>query len=259
LRTAVDSLNLELINPVPEDEPLKGGVKDLGNFDEGNCIELSTIIPKSYKKDFDPTDNASGVIQKWITCTDSVEAKAELLALLLKSVTTSQRDHDRVMTSDHMNRPKVPKFDLSFGKKKPSAAKNKASPVKKEEEKAREGYWVMLQDWTKCSLSCGGGQSFQQWMCIPPKNGGQPCEGEAVRTKACNTQECPEVKNLVEAYMKKDDKKQSPAAPGKPSAEAKKLQKKKKSCREKTRRSKKSDRKNSCNSGCLFKQAPKIQ
>jgi len=228
LRTAVDSLNIDLINPVPEDEPMKGGVKDLGNFDEGNCIELSAIIPKSYNKDFDPSNNLSGITQKWILCSDSVASKGELLSLLLKTKTTSQRAHDRIMTADQMGKPKVAKFDLSFGKKKPAPPTSKAG-AKQEEVKEREGYWVMLQDWTKCSLSCGGGQSFQQWMCVPPQNGGKPCDGEAVRTKPCNTQECPEVTNLVQAYLGKDKK--PAAAPGKQSPAAKKLQKKEKASR----------------------------
>jgi hypothetical protein len=42
-------------------------------------------------------------------------------------------------------------------------------------------------------LKCGGGTSTLQRMCVPPKAGGKDCEGEAIVTKACNTQPCPEV------------------------------------------------------------------
>merc|ERR1711957_466120 len=31
----------------------------------------------------------------------------------------------------------------------------------------------------------------QQWMCVPPKKGGRPCQGKSVRTHPCNTQPCP--------------------------------------------------------------------
>jgi hypothetical protein len=57
----------------------------------------------------------------------------------------------------------------------------------------KDGYWMVLQTWTQCSLKCGGGVSTMQRMCVPPKNGGKPCEGEAILTKKCNTAACPTV------------------------------------------------------------------
>merc|ERR1711957_1009442 len=48
-----------------------------------------------------------------------------------------------------------------------------------------------LQNWSQCSLKCGGGVSTLQRMCIPPKKGGKPCEGKAILTKDCNKQPCP--------------------------------------------------------------------
>jgi len=58
------------------------------------------------------------------------------------------------------------------------------------------GYYVLLQDWTQCTLKCGGGLQYRQLICNPPKNGGKPCEGPSIRTRPCNTQPCPQVKSL---------------------------------------------------------------
>ncbi len=66
--------------------------------------------------------------------------------------------------------------------------------VDKQSEAAKvDGRWVVLQDWTQCSLSCGGGIQTLQLMCHPPQNGGKPCTGAAIRTRPCNPQPCPVV------------------------------------------------------------------
>ena len=59
---------------------------------------------------------------------------------------------------------------------------------------AADGYWITINDWTQCSLKCGGGISTLQRACIPPKNAGKPCIGDAILTKKCNTKPCPEIK-----------------------------------------------------------------
>ena len=59
-----------------------------------------------------------------------------------------------------------------------------------------DGYWIVLQDWSQCSLKCGGGTSTLQRMCVPPKNFGAQCEGPAILTKPCHIQPCPVVKQL---------------------------------------------------------------
>lgn len=56
-----------------------------------------------------------------------------------------------------------------------------------------DGYWIILQNWSQCTLKCGGGKSYLQRMCVPPKNGGKPCEGKAIIEKDCNTHACPKV------------------------------------------------------------------
>jgi len=69
-----------------------------------------------------------------------------------------------------------------------------------------DGYWIMLQDWSVCSVKCGGGEKIQQWMCVPPKNHGKPCIGAAIRKKVCNANPCPDTIAKKSGIEKKNDK-----------------------------------------------------
>ena len=60
-----------------------------------------------------------------------------------------------------------------------------------------DGRWVILQDWSQCTQACGGGKQYLQRMCVPPQNGGNPCDGETLLVKECNTNPCPNVINSV--------------------------------------------------------------
>lgn len=90
-----------------------------------------------------------------------------------------QRDQGKVLLPDIPKGPKVISGMLNpkLNKQKPGAL--------------IDGYWVVLQEWTQCTLKCGGGKSYLQRMCVPPKEGGKPCVGEAVLSKDCNKQPCP--------------------------------------------------------------------
>ena len=61
-----------------------------------------------------------------------------------------------------------------------------------------DGYWIILQNWSQCTLKCGGGKSYLQRMCVPPKIGGKPCEGKSIIEKDCNKQPCPRVEGISE-------------------------------------------------------------
>jgi hypothetical protein len=181
-----DSLKIDHINLVPEDQPLKGGVKDLGNFDEGKCFEIKATIPKVYRNNFNPMNNKSGIFQTWILCTDNDRAKNTLLSNLLKKKLKTQREHNVVVTIQFLkNLKKRGTTNFNFGKKRISRGKSV------------DGYWILLQDWTSCTLRCGGGKSYQHWMCVPPKNKGKPCRGQAVKVRECNNQKCPPIGNFI--------------------------------------------------------------
>jgi len=75
----VDTLNIDMIQPIDETNPLSGPVQDVGKFPEGNCVSVSTIVPKAYNKDFLPikSDDTTQVVN-WIICTDDKDQKDKL-------------------------------------------------------------------------------------------------------------------------------------------------------------------------------------
>jgi len=86
------------------------------------------------------------------------------------------------------------------------------NPEKEKEEensddKIIDGHWILLQNWSQCTLKCGGGKSYLQRLCIPPKNGGKPCEGDVIIEKNCNIHPCPEVKHTLNFYTNKTNEK----------------------------------------------------
>ena len=110
--------------------------------------------------------------------------------LLIKTKIKKQKDAGFTISSK--TAPKLGKT----AEEKTKSLKNVVGGVKSKNElngivKAADGYWVVLQDWTQCSLKCGGGDQTLHLMCMPPKAGGKPCGGEAIRKRPCNSQPCP--------------------------------------------------------------------
>ncbi|CAM2104988.1 unnamed protein product [Caretta caretta] len=54
------------------------------------------------------------------------------------------------------------------------------------------GTWAPWGEWSDCDAECRGGVRSRTRSCAdpPPKNGGQPCPGDAVQTEPCNLQPC---------------------------------------------------------------------
>jgi len=191
-----DTLKLDHIGLVPEDKTFQGGIKDLGNFNEGNCFEMEVNQPLKYNKNYSPIHNQWGRRQTWIFCTPTKKSKGSLMKLIAKLKLKSQRKHGAVITMGKIQKIKKGKTTLSElipKKRKISKVGNK--PV--------NGYWILLQDWTECTLKCGGGLSYQQFMCVPPKHGGKPCRGQRIKTRPCNTQKCPPIGNYLKLRLKR--------------------------------------------------------
>merc|ERR1711957_801956 len=94
---------------------------------------------------------------------------------------------EKTENSKHQNQSKPPEKKKTLAtalskKHAPERAAAKGPP--------QDGYWLMLQDWSPCSKKCNGGESFQQWQCVPPKSGGKPCKGKSIKKKKCNTSKC---------------------------------------------------------------------
>lgn len=173
--TAYDIINIPTIMPVSEEAKFKGGVEDFGSFKEGHCFKVKT---------------ESGEIVIWIICTETSNEKFTLMSTLKKLKLREQRNNGLVFTSaSNFNQDKPleeylnPGLKLEKDKMKKESANTKPS----------DGYWITIQNWSQCSLKCGGGETVLQRMCVPPKQGGKPCFGEAIVKAPCNLQPCPKV------------------------------------------------------------------
>jgi hypothetical protein len=147
------------------------------------------------------TEPSQGKNEIWFICNDTDEQKNKLMNTLIKLKLKKQ--HEVGVFSSYQSRGK-----LVGGVQQETIGnllKPNTQPLNDPNSKPEDGKWVVLQDWSSCTLKCGGGLSYQHLMCIPPKNGGKECEGPNIRTKPCNTQPCPEVKTL-NSVLKPDEK-----------------------------------------------------
>ena len=55
-----------------------------------------------------------------------------------------------------------------------------------------DGLWSHWQQWTDCSVTCGGGVRFRIRTCNNPKpsKGGLDCHGQRMETDICDTKPC---------------------------------------------------------------------
>jgi hypothetical protein len=139
--------------------------------------------------------------QVWVICLDTEKEKSQLMSTIVNLKLKLQ--HSQGIYLEVQNGK--PKQQGQAGSLNEMTSAHHFGP--NSTNSTLDGYWVLLQDWTQCTLKCGGGQQFQQLMCVPPKEGGKPCQGTAIRTRPCNTQACPQVQTLQKAV--------SPLAPGK--------------------------------------------
>jgi hypothetical protein len=154
-----DILNLNSILPIEDvskEKRFLSSIKDIGTYTEGSCIQILTTE------------------ETWIVCLDSSSEKDKFLSFIVELKIQDQqvKQEPPKSLSDFKNQNEnilitKPKTDLT----------NSSS---------KDGYWFLLQDWTNCTLKCGGGKQVQHWICIPPKQGGKPCEGNGIKEKPCN-------------------------------------------------------------------------
>jgi len=189
LNHVVDNLQIKFIKPIKKENRNRSSVNDIGNFKEGKCLQVYTRRPIRPDLQFN-MKNSKAKDENWIFCFDNVKNKSKLITYLILLKENQQKEQKKLAAS------KKPSIKDLLNKKTKSIEKRKDS-------KPKDGYWILLQDWTSCSLKCGGGKSYQQWMCVPPKKGGRKCKGMSIRTRPCNTQPCPVTKtNKTKAVVK---------------------------------------------------------
>ena len=182
LTTKLESLNIETIDPLHKTDNEKTGLKEIGTFTEGKCFDLSTHKLKSYTKNFLPAPGEfkDSTAVHWIICLEDGSSYKQLVDLL----TSLLEDKEKAR-----NRENISQDGTDFKKKIEEGDIERYKGYDANEK--LDGYLVRINDWTQCTLKCGGGFSYQQWKCIPPKEGGKPCMGELIRKKKCNEQPCP--------------------------------------------------------------------
>jgi hypothetical protein len=139
-----------------------------------------------------------GLEKTWYICSEQEEIKNKLMNLIVKL--RLKKQHKVGLWLRKNNPPK--KATISNLMPSPPSSSDTISV-----KNTLDGYWVLLQDWSSCSKKCGGGVQFQHLMCVPPKNGGKPCEGEALRQKSCNQQPCPSVSDAEKVLPQKGKEK----------------------------------------------------
>ena len=181
-----DSLNLNLIEIVAEeDENWNGGIKDFGNFNEGYCIKVTANKPR---------------MTSWVLCTETLENKKRFMSILKNLKLKIQRE-EGVLAFEQNKKTKETLTNILNPNSPDDGSSQKLKKDKDgnlgvtfgTNQKITDGYWIVLQDWTQCSLKCGSGISTLHRMCVPPKNGGAPCQQPGILTKPCNTQPCPDI------------------------------------------------------------------
>lgn len=188
LQRTVDVLNIDYINPIPEEDHSIGGVRDFGSFSEGFCFRVLIKEPlEVFMMSQEQIEPKRAIDKKWVFCLDEQNKKNQLMNLLINLKLKKQHSLGVYLELDDSGKPKdETNQSLNTLAEKINGGVNKGKGEK-------DGYWMLLQDWSQCTLKCGGGLQYQQLMCIPPKEGGKPCQGPAIRTRPCNTQLCPTV------------------------------------------------------------------
>jgi hypothetical protein len=185
-----DNLSLDKLSPILEGRGYKGGLTDFGSFSEGSCFKLTT--ENHYT---------------WIFCTDLNDEKMKFMDAIKNIKLQMQRAKGDVEISSE--KAKQESLDSLIDKKKNDDDLESNS---NEDKKPNDGYWIILQTWSQCSKKCDTGVSTLHRLCIPPKNGGKPCQGEAIKTRPCNPEPCPYVpgqesnKNSTDAKIREASK-----------------------------------------------------
>ncbi len=182
--TNIDSLYIDNIQNLIQGLT-KNSIMELGSFPEGKCVQVKTNKPKTPSIEFD-VEKSKGENETWIICLDTAKEEKAFMKTIESLKFAKQQYYEQFKKENPGD----------VGKKNPTAKDviNSLSGTnkieKRDDHKKSDGYFILLQDWSQCTLKCGGGKSYQHWMCVPPKKGGRPCKGDAIRVKACNTNKC---------------------------------------------------------------------
>jgi hypothetical protein len=115
---------------------------------------------------------------KWIICADNYESKCDLMKKLillrirLQEKCVTDKGSSALTNIKLYNEPIIPRNTTETSR------------------------WINLQDWSTCTLACGGGTQTLHRYCLKIPEG-TDCEGEAIITRPCNSQPCTNVTDEV--------------------------------------------------------------
>lgn len=185
LTTIYDTLKIDYIQPVSEDNGFIGGITNVGSFKEGECFKVSTLKSGGWN---------------WIICTDESVEKFKVMNELKKVVINHQRKNGTVFVgTEKPEQSPIKQNGLETAKSFTDLNDNS------NQNKPKTSYWEVLQDWSTCSKFCGGGTQTLQRICVQIKVG-EACEGQEILTKPCNTKPCPvddRKINILDPFNKK--------------------------------------------------------
>ena len=188
-----DTLNIDFIKPIPENNNFLGGIKDLGKFNEGYCFQVSTVkAEKEFVMTYEEPCPSKGKNEVWLICLKDEKDKDTMMKTIIKQKIKKQTDLGITLNIGNDISEDKPSRVIDEDINEPGLGPN-------------DGYWIMLQDWSQCTQKCGGGKQVRQLQCIPPKKGGKPCQGSSIRERPCNTQPCPEPKLLSQVIKREEN------------------------------------------------------
>ncbi len=148
-----------------------------------------------------------GEKEEWLICSDKDEDKQNLMNIIIKLRLKKQHSLGRIFYAD--GKPKKDGEGKDDDNQKETLAGITAGHpgdtqdnINGDNTGIHDGRWIILQDWSQCTLKCGGGLQYLQLICVPPQKGGKECVGEAVRTRKCNEQPCPKPAKLTDLLKK---------------------------------------------------------
>lgn len=172
-----DSFDIASIIPLLDDTLIHGGIEVLGNFEEGSCFQVkTTTIP------LDRMIKQTDSYIKYVICVSTNEKMDQLMLSLKKLKLFDQKSKNLIFEQVPNNQSKELGLQNQY-----------SNP-----EDSKEDRWAIVQDWSECSVQCGGGISTLQRKCLSIS-----CQGKEILTRPCNPTPCPEyLKEL--AKIKKD-------------------------------------------------------
>lgn len=173
--------NTDIFNNIVDSIDLKK-IAPFLNPESQDSIEFSQFYDSKYCMNIYMIDRSI-----WVICNSTFNQRQDLFNSILKGITALNDSLINFFSQDATEsnyEQRLTQLNISVMEEE---------KVRKEmaNVKIGDGYWKLLQDWSQCSLACGGGESLQQWFCVPPRPGKAPCIGSAILKKSCNIKPCP--------------------------------------------------------------------